>query len=411
MDQPHQIDPRGAVLVLTGWSFRDALVQTYTLPYVELMRQVLPARVKLLLVTSEQPPLALDGEGVAAVNREWAPRGMQLIAQPYNKFGLRKITGSVNDLLRLRRIIRKENVGVIHAFCTPAGSIGYLLARATGRPLVIDSYEPHAEAMVENGTWKEGGPAHRILSALERLQSRYASAFIATAAGMREYARRRFGRDPQPFFVKPACVDLQRFRPDAPDADLRRELGLEGKVVGVYAGKLGGIYLDGEVFQFLAECVAHWGDRFRFLMLTNASAAEVAAGLQRAGVPESTVIRKFVPHADVPRHLALGNFGLNPVRPVPTKRYCTSIKDGEYWATGLPVVITRDISDDSGIIEAANAGYVLRSLDREEYRRAVRHIDTLLQEDRSALRRRIRDLAEGHRNYERAAAIYKTIYA
>ena len=39
-----------------------------------------------------------------------------------------------------------------------------------------------------------------------------------------------------------------------------------------------------------------------------------------------------------------------PVKPVPTKRYCTPVKDGEYWALGLPVIITEGISDDSGII-------------------------------------------------------------
>ena len=35
-------------------------------------------------------------------------------------------------------------------WCMTAGSLGYILSKTSGKNLVIDSYEPHAEAMVEN---------------------------------------------------------------------------------------------------------------------------------------------------------------------------------------------------------------------------------------------------------------------
>jgi glycosyltransferase involved in cell wall biosynthesis len=126
-------------------------------------------------------------------------------------------------------------------------------------------------------------------------------------------------------------------------------------------------------------------------------------------MPEEIVIQKFLPHNQVARYLALGDFAINPVKPVPTKKYCTSIKDGEYWATGLPVIITKDISDDSNIIASEDIGYVLQQLDREEYKRAIRKIDSLIQSETTHVR--IREIAVRYRNFDIAEKIYRRIYS
>ena len=145
-------------------------------------------------------------------------------------------------------------------------------------------------------------------------------------------------------------------------------------------------------------------------MLSNAPREEVVQELLRVGLPEHIVIQKFARHEDVPAYLSLGDFALNPVRPVPTKQYCTSIKDGEYWASGLPVVITRNISDDSGIITENEIGYELRSLTDAEYRNAVRKIDTIIQAG-NGVSHKIRGIAEKYRSFQIAEKIYKAIYA
>ena len=55
----------GHILVFTQWSFKDALVQTYTLPYVDLIREIIPLDIKIFLVTAEQQQIALDAEEVS----------------------------------------------------------------------------------------------------------------------------------------------------------------------------------------------------------------------------------------------------------------------------------------------------------------------------------------------------------
>ena len=399
----------GNILVFTQWSFKDALVQTYTLPYIDIIREIISPERKIILVTAEQPHIALSKDEAHQINKDWERRNMQLLPEPYKRFGLKKLVASAGNLSRLIGVIKKEKIKTIHAFCTPAGSIAYLLSKLTGAELIIDSYEPHAESMIENGTWKKHGIAYKILFSLEKRQTQRAKVLIATTWGMKQYALDRYGVEVKNFFVKPACVDLEKFSPAEKDSILLKELGFENKIVCVYAGKLGGIYLKEEVFDFIKLCYDHWKDDFRFLMLTNASTEEINAEVRRTGIPENIVKSKFVYHDEVPRYLSLGDFAINPVKPVPTKRYCTSIKDGEYWAMGLPVVISPRISDDSEIIERENTGMVVDFSDSDALSRSIGKLEALIS-DKVALKEKIRQIAIRYRSFELAKKIYKEIY-
>ena len=177
----------------------------------------------------------------------------------------------------------------------------------------------------------------------------------------------------------------------------------------MYAGKLGGIYFKEEVFDFIRLCYDHWKDDFRFLMLTNATKEEIFSEIERVGY------RKILLKADLffitmyLRYLSLGDFALNPVKPVPTKKYCTSIKDGEYWAMGLPVVISPGISDDSEIIEKENIGVVVDFSDHNAMIKAISSIEKLLKE-KVTVKAKIRQTAIRYRSFEIAEKIYKEIY-
>ncbi|HEU5166435.1 MAG TPA: glycosyltransferase [Chitinophagaceae bacterium] len=398
------------VLIITFWSFKDALVQTYTLPYVNIIRRKIPRDTKIFIVTFEQQRVALSAPELDQQNKEFAKENIQLVAFPYKKFGLKKLISAVGHLFSMIRLIKSKRIKRIHAFGPNAGSFGYLLSKMTGKELIIDSFEPHAEAMVENGTWKHNRGAHLILSKFERWQAKRAKHLIATSSGMFEYSIKTYGFKPESFFVKPACVDTNLFFPRKKDETLLRAMGLENKIICVYAGKLGGIYLNDEVFDFFKVCYDHWGESFRCVMVTNASGNEINKQLARVGIPSEIIISKFVFHTEVPKYLSLGDFAINPVKPVPTKRYCTSIKDGEYWAMGLPVVITPNISDDSDIIMKNNIGVILTGFDQAHYKKAVEDIDKIFTQNKTELQQKINEIAKKYRSYKIADDIYTEIY-
>jgi glycosyltransferase involved in cell wall biosynthesis len=399
----------GNIFVFTQWSFKDALVQTYTLPYVDIIRSIIAPERKIFLLTSEQSPIALSKEETDKINEDYAKKNMKLLPQSYRRFGIKKMIGLATNLFRLYFFIKKNKITIIHAVGTPAGGLAYILSKVTGAEFIVDSYEPHAEAMVENGTWKKNGIAYKILFGFEKRQTTEAAALVATTAGMRQYALEKFGVKVKNFFVKPACVDMIKFYPREKDAELLRELRFESKVVCVYAGKLGGIYFKKEIFDFIKSCYDHWNDDFRFLMLTNASREEIEEECKRVGLPEYIVINKFVFHNEIPAYLSLGDFALNPVKPVPTKRFCTSIKDGEYWAMGLPIVISPNISDDSDIIEQEEIGIVMDFADKDQFEPSLAQLDTLLQR-KNDLKEKIRNTGQRYRSFDIAENIYRKIY-
>ncbi len=91
------------ILVLTYWSYRDALVQTYTLPYVRLIKQQLPAQSEIYLVTLEQSQLSLSEADARLVREELKREGIRLVAFNYSKRGVHPLrSNSVAIALKSR---------------------------------------------------------------------------------------------------------------------------------------------------------------------------------------------------------------------------------------------------------------------------------------------------------------------
>ncbi|MBL7855230.1 MAG: glycosyltransferase [Cyclobacteriaceae bacterium] len=363
---------------------------------------MLPINSSIYLVTLESEPQSVVESEVG--------HGIKLVPLRYFRFGWRAVISWTLTFPRLWWLVVKHNIRYIHCWCTPAGAIGYWIALLTGRKLIIDSYEPHAESMVEAKVWSPGSLAFRLLFELEKRQTRRALHLISATAGMIQYCKEKYRVQPKSFLVRPACVDTDRFFPRAKEIALVPALAQPGKIVCVYAGKFGGIYQDVEVFHFFRVAVDYWGDRFRVLILSTHNSSEVRAWCNEVGIDTNIVHLQAVVPEEMPRWLSLADFALTPVKPIPTKRYCTPIKDGEYWAMGLPVVIPDQISDDSEIIFKNRAGYVLKSLTQAEYLAAVEQIDCLLRLPRADRQQKIRQLAFTYRSYEIARGVYHAVY-
>jgi glycosyltransferase involved in cell wall biosynthesis len=389
------------ILFITQWQFEDALVQSYTLPYIRIIKKITSCYAYLVTVNRNSNSLEIkkQGEFVSIT----IPSGKRLM-----------FFGWFLNILLLRKIIKKKGIPAVHPWCTTAGALGVILKiMDKNLTLNIDSFEPHAEAMVENRTWKKSGLKFKALFRFERLEAMKADYLIFAAPGMEKYILEKYKTVVTKYSVKPACTDLGAFSlKQVKDSELMKKYNLEDKIVCVYAGKFGGIYLEDESFEFIHHCEKYWGkDKFRFLLLSNISDEYVIKMKTRFNIQHSTILKLFVPHKEVPQNIGLADFAITPVKPVPTKKYCTPIKDGEYWAMGLPVVITPNISIDSNIIKENSAGAILESFDEKGYVNAIRQIDALIKgKSRTEIYNQIRPLAMKYRNFSIAEEIYKKIY-
>lgn len=400
------------ILVLTYWSFKDALIQTYTLPYVEIIRKKIHPDAKIFLLTLEQDFFKMTDQEWSIEKNKYEKQNIVLIRFKYDHFGIKMIFRICALLFSLIKLIRKEKISTIHSWCMSAGALGYFLSIPTNKPLIIDSYEPHSEAMVENGTWEKGSFKFKLLFWLEKKLSQKSDTVIALTKGMQSYAKTKYNATFNHYFVKPAMVNLDKFNWTQERYEaLRLEKNLTDKIVCIYAGKLGGIYLEEEVFDFFKVAHNHWGDRLKVLLLTDKNKNEVDNFIKHKTIPKDCIDTLFVNHKEIQNYFQMADFAINPVKPVPSKRYCTSIKDGEYWAMGLPIVITKNISDDSEIIHNEDIGYVLQELTNEEYKQACKKIDRILEQNIADLHQNITSIAHRYRSFNIAEDIYEKIYS
>ena len=388
------------ILVITQWKYNDALIQAYTLPYIHIINNVGPNICYLVCVKDEGDIAIAEKDGVT------------VIELPVNKD--RIFSSWFRNITALNKVIKQEAINVIHPWCTPAAAVGLVL-KWLNRSVQynIDSFEPHAEAMVENKAWSRSGLKYKVLSYFERKEAKTAGHLIFAAEGMENYIASRYGIEVKNYYAKPACVDLNEFGKELlKDAAMLDKLQLKGKVVGMYAGKFGGIYMEEETFEFIKCCMDYWGaDKFRFLLLSNVDDAYVNEMSRKHGIANDIIVKRFVPHNEVGMYMGQADFAICPVKPVPTKRYCSPIKDGEYWALGLPVVITLNISNDSDIIAKHKAGAIIETLDKAGYLKAIEQIDTIISgKSRDEVYAQIRPLAEKYRNFSIAEKIYRELY-
>lgn len=397
-------------LVITTWPFNDGLILSYVLPYVRMMQRNMPPGSEIHIVSQEKNMQSLETPQVQALLEELAQKNIFLQPEMYAKLGWRKYFKLPMEIIKYTAFIFSRKITVIHTHAMGAGMLGTILSWLTGRKLVADSFEPLAESMIESETWKRGSLPFKVMLFFEKKLAQTASYHIACTPAMKEYAKRTYNVSLDGMHWKPACVNLDLFRYDAAQASmLRSEMGFDNKIVAIYVGKFGSQYLDREIFDLFKCCYERWGDRFRVLVLSSHTDAELATYCAASAFPFELITKKFVPHGEVPRYMMAADFALTPVKPIPSKRYCTPMKDGEYWSIGLPVIITENISDDSDIIEQENIGAVLRQYDKNGYMEVVDKIGELLKEG-PALRERIVACAEKYRSYRIAEKVYADIY-
>ncbi|MBI2721825.1 MAG: glycosyltransferase [Bacteroidetes bacterium] len=400
------------ILVITSWSFNDALIQTYTLPYLLLIKKNLSSQSKIFLYTQSQYTPKTNIDVYQQQKEELKKQNIFIIENKYKPFGFLALFSYVVVFFRLWHFCISNKITVLHTWCTPAGGMGYLLARVTNIKLILDSFEPHALPMVETNTWSQNSFAFKLLSWLEKKQLQGASEVICTTEGMIENSKQKYGVIKKRYFIKPACVDLNHFSVQKiKNPLLIKEFNLENKITCVYAGKFGGLYLKHETFDFFKCAYDYWGEKFRILLLTSHTDKEIQSYLESAGLPNHILIKKFVPFKEVAEYMGLADFAICPTRPGKSRKYCTPIKTGEYWAMSLPVVITKDISTDSDIIKRYGIGSVLEELNAEAYLNAVKSIDEILTNGtRMDIFHKIRPIAEKYRNFDIADQIYQTLY-
>jgi glycosyltransferase involved in cell wall biosynthesis len=263
--------------------------------------------------------------------------------------------------------------------------------------------------MVDAGVWSKRGLFSSVMRRLEALQKRHAIFLLTVTQNYRETLI-AVGVDPARIKIVPSTVDLKQFAFDPSQrAAVREKLHWQDCIVGVYAGKFGGLYYDREAFVIFELARALLGERFRLLLLTTEPVDKVYERLDSIGFPVELAEVRFVPHDQVPQWFSAADIAFSTIRHIPSGLYQSPVKDGEYWANGLPILLTTGVSDDHRIILREPWAGAVFDLDIPgSVENALRHMADLLHAGID--RERIMGLAREYRSIDIARRVYAEIF-
>ncbi len=330
------------------------------------------------------------------------------VFQQRRPFGLHFFLSYLIAWIALWRLHRRENLALVVCRSTFAGILGHWLYLTSKVPFTVESFEPHADYMVDNGVWAPFG--WKTL-----LYRRFEKAVLTTSTRLypvaHNYARRLLaaGIPESKIEVLPCTVDIDHYRFSKTARErIRRELNIDtDTIVAVYAGKFGGFYLEEQAIEIFKTVLGSF-EKSHLIVLSDPQ-NPVCRKLNKDSSLGFGISIDLVHPEQVADYLSASDLGFVLVRPTPSSLNCSPVKVAEYSANGLPVVITEDVGDDSRNIDEQSLGLVLPSdkygeLSGPQFAR----LQHLIQERREG-GSRITDYARGHRSFELSRATYRRL--
>ena len=246
------------------------------------------------------------------------------------------------------------------------GLTGLAIGRSRRAPVVFNVQDVYPDVAIELGALR-GPRVIKAANALERYVYRKSDAVTVLSDDLKENVAAKLGDDSK-VHVIPNFVDIERIRPTQPDNDYRREFGLEGKTVVMYAGNVG-LSQSLDVVLDSAAALAHEPD---VVFVINGSGAARPALEARARGMSNVVFVDPQPEARLPEVLAAADIHLVPLRAglarssVPSKTY-------SILAAGRPLVASVDTgSEVARVLDTSGAGVAVAPEDAEALTKALR---------------------------------------
>jgi glycosyltransferase involved in cell wall biosynthesis len=388
------------VLYLVYWGAAEPLGQSLVLPAV---RKLAEMGVNLTLVTFEKPVDLAKQELIAEIRASLEQIGVEWIPLRYHqqpKVALDFLLGVMRAFwigLRLRP-------DIVHARTFVSGLIGLVLAPMLRARLIYHNEGFFPDEQVDGGVWKKDSAIHRVFRFLEHQMYARANGIIALSHRAKRDIESfpRVARKNTPIIVVPSCVDLQRFQPSASaPTKSKNELRL------VYVGSVGRRHLMDKIGRFVAIAAQEIGN-VHLCVISQTAKSTVTAMLEAGGLSESNWSYDSVRHTEIPDQLKHQHAGLLFYPQGLSEHGGSPTKVGEYWASGLPVITTPNVSDTDEIIRRERVGVVVEGHTDEAYRRALRELRELLTDPE--LPQRCRRAAEKSYALDSACAIQNELY-
>jgi hypothetical protein len=240
-----------------------------------------------------------------------------------------------------------------------AGIAAYHYFKKTKTPFTVESFEPHADYMIDAGEWKSTGIKARLLNNYES-KIKDAAAYLLPVANQYKDQLILQGVAPNKLITLPCTVDHLQFAHNTESrTKVRRELKINSEVtVGIYVGKFGGLYQKDKAFQTFKHIGAQF-EHFEMIILSPTDKKDIETIATSNNYPIDKLHILSVKQKDVASYLSAADISFATYKSFPSNQYLSPIKIGEYWAAGLFTCVTNNVGDDSAIIEKEHIGSII----------------------------------------------------
>ncbi len=269
-------------------------------------------------------------------------------------------------------VLRMRDADVVFATSTPltVGLAGIAARYLRRVPFVFEVRDIWPDTAVEIGALTSP-LLIRAAGAFERACYRAASRVVAISERMGERLRRRMGTVAAKVVVIPLGTDVALFEGAAPDDAWRRDHGLEGKFLAVFAGAHGRLNALRRVLEAARRLKDEPAVRF-VLIGEGALKPELRDRARRDGL-ENVLFLDPIPKARLAGVLKACDLGLMTLENLPVFDTACPNKFMDYLAAGLPVLVNFE-GEAGWVAEAEGCGVTVPPDDPAAMADAVRRL-------------------------------------
>jgi hypothetical protein len=287
-----------------------------------------------------------------------------------------------------------------------AGSFAYILKKCFFLRLFLYQYEPHSEYALDAKFWSRKTLSFKILNKLEYWSGKDAD--IISSGTYHMLNRLKSWNTRATVYKIPSVANDTKFKfSEEKRKQIRSSYAIrEDQKIFIYPGKFGDLYFNEELIDLFHGYHELDKDIF-FMVLTLSPIDKVQKMFEQRGIPKEYYTITKVPYSEMDSYLSASDLGIVSVPPLPSKKFCSNIKVGEFLCNGLPYLICNGVSEDDEYALNQNVGITVDYFSKQDAIISYPRVKLLLSENKEILRNRCRQAGLDYRSFQKLNPIFK----